>query len=229
VSFPYHIQEKINELIDALRVNSDRWSYIETQVMENLDIDLDLDIVQEPLQNLALSQLLLAELSFGQGRAAAGYLGLRRGCSVRALLRADENTPPPYSQKALEKRCTVLLDKHCPTQHPTMNDHEESCLSIYEAISANKELRRSLLGNSKRVINLLVDGRERKPSGAAVHSAGKGKGKGPLQADSTAAGDAGKAGGEKPIGGLGPKSEAAMDERRYVIILFVFNTPRYAA
>lgn len=32
---------KIEYLMDALRVNSERWSYIETQVMENLDIDID--------------------------------------------------------------------------------------------------------------------------------------------------------------------------------------------
>ena len=33
---------KVEYLIDALRVNSERWSYIETQVMENLEIDLDM-------------------------------------------------------------------------------------------------------------------------------------------------------------------------------------------
>lgn len=33
---------KMKYLASALRVNSERWSYIETQVMENLDIDLDM-------------------------------------------------------------------------------------------------------------------------------------------------------------------------------------------
>ena len=36
------IQTKVTYLMDALRVNSERWAYIETQVMENLDIDLDM-------------------------------------------------------------------------------------------------------------------------------------------------------------------------------------------
>ncbi|CAM9385221.1 unnamed protein product [Ectocarpus fasciculatus] len=36
------LKDKVNYLVNALRVNSERWAYIETQVMENLDIDLDM-------------------------------------------------------------------------------------------------------------------------------------------------------------------------------------------
>lgn len=105
--------------------------------------------MQEPLQNLALAQLLLAELSFQRGGpgGGGGFRALERGCSVQALLRPDENTPHPYSHGSLGRRCQGMLDLHCPRLHPTMDGHEVECRAVFEAVTSNKQLRASLLEN----------------------------------------------------------------------------------
>lgn len=105
------------------------------------------EIVQEPLQNLALAQLLLAELQHNLDRSSLDTLSyLERGCSLNALIKPNPATPHPYSHYSLSARCSSLLDTVCSPrdQYLGIKPVTADCQSVMEVIVSSRQLRETL-------------------------------------------------------------------------------------